>query len=243
MPKLRTLLMAPLLAFIFLISGCATTQQAEGVDDPLQGYNRMMYSFNNTVDTVIIKPVAKGYDAIVPDPISKGVSNFFSNLNEITVILNDLLQLKFGQAFHDTGRFLLNSTVGIAGVFDIASLSGMEKHDEDFGQTLGFWGIKPGPYVVLPFFGPRNFRDSFGLVGDIFTDPVVYIDDSGTRNAVAATRIIDTRANMLGVKKVLDEAAMDEYSYVRDAYMQHRRNLVYDGDPPDDEDFDVFSDD
>ncbi len=243
MPKLRTLLMAPLLAFTFLISGCATTQQADGVDDPLQGYNRMMYSFNNTVDTVIIKPVAKGYDAIVPDPISKGVSNFFSNLNEITVILNDLLQLKFGQAFHDTGRFLLNSTVGIAGVFDIASFSGMEKHNEDFGQTLGFWGIQPGPYVVLPFFGPRNFRDSFGLVGDIFTDPVVYINDSGTRNAVAATRIIDTRANMLGVKKVLDEAAMDEYSYVRDAYMQRRKNLVYDGEPPEDEDFDVFSDD
>ncbi|MBL1320019.1 MAG: VacJ family lipoprotein [Methylophaga sp.] len=226
------------LVAILLLSGCATTSQS---DDPLEGYNRAMYSFNDLADRAVLKPVAKVYDAITPDPISRGISNFFSNLNEITVILNDLLQFKFDQAAHDTGRFLLNSTVGFAGIFDVAGYAGHTKNNEDFGQTLGAWGVEPGAYVVLPFFGPRNVRDSFGLVADIYTDPVVYIDDNGTRNAFAATRIIDSRASLLGAKNVLEEAALDEYIFVRDAYLQRRQNLVYDGNPPE-EDFDVFSD-
>ena len=221
-----------------MLSGCATTNSSVGVNDPLEGYNRAMYSFNDTLDRAIIKPVAQGYDAVLPDPIQKGVSNIFSNLNEITVILNDLLQLKFGQALDDTGRFLLNSTVGFAGIFDVA---GYEGHDEDFGQTLGVWGVEPGAYVVLPLFGPRTVRDSFGLVADIYTDPVTYVDDVATRNALVALEVIDTRANLLGVSKVLEEAAEDQYSYVRDAYLQRRQNLVYDGNPPE-EDFDVFTD-
>ncbi|MDH5358104.1 MAG: VacJ family lipoprotein [Gammaproteobacteria bacterium] len=241
MSKLTMLIRINMLAIALIMSGCATTQHSEGVNDPLEGYNRAMYKFNDLLDRAITKPAAKGYDAIVPDPISKGISNFFSNLNEITVILNDLLQLKFGQAFHDTGRFVLNSTVGVAGLFDVAGYSGYEKHDEDFGQTLGVWGVKPGPYFVLPFFGPRNIRDTFGLIGDAFTDPVNYLDDPATRNGLYALRIIDNRANLLSVEKVLDEAAIDEYSYVRGAYLQRRQNLVYDGNPPE-EDFDVFSD-
>ena len=238
---MHTLIKAGFLSALISLSGCATTQQAEGVNDPLQGYNRAMYSFNDVLDRAIIKPVAKGYDTVVPAPISQGVSNFFSNLNDVTVILNDLLQLKFGQAFDDMGRFALNTTVGVAGVFDVAGLSGNEGHDEDFGQTLGYWGVKPGPYLVLPFFGPRNFRDTFGLVGDAYTNPVTYIDDVPTRNRLVGTRVVDTRANLLSASKVVDEAALDEYSYVRDAYTQHRKNLVYDGKPPE-EDFDVFSD-
>jgi len=234
-------LKAGLISAILLLSGCATTQTAEGVNDPFEGYNRAMYSFNDVMDRAVIKPVAKVYDTVLPEPISWGVSNFFSNLTEITVILNDLLQLKFGQAFDDMGRFALNSTVGIAGIFDVAGHAGHKKNDEDFGQTLGFWGVEPGPYVVLPLFGPRNVRDSFGLIGDTYTHPVTYIDHVPTRNQIVATGLVDKRANLLGVEKVLDEAALDEYSYVRDAYTQRRQNLVYDGNPPE-EDFDVFTD-
>ena len=222
-----------------MLSGCATT--SEGVNDPFENYNRTMYSINDTLDKAIIKPAAQGYDAVLPDAIERGVSNFFSNLNEITVILNDLLQLKFGQAIDDTGRFLLNSTVGIAGIFDVAGYAGYESHDEDFGQTLGVWGVEQGAYIVLPFFGPSTTRDTVGLVGDIFTDPVTYVDDAGARNALVALKVLDARANLLGVEKVLEEAAEDKYSYVRDAYLQRRENLVYDGNPPE-EDFDVFSD-
>jgi len=240
MTKFTLFIRVWLITAVALLSGCATTSTSN-VNDPLEGYNRVMYSFNNTLDKVIIKPAAISYDAVTPDPIQKGVSNFFSNLNEITVIINDLLQLKFGQAFHDTGRFLLNSTVGVAGIFDIAGYAGHEKHNEDFGQTLAVWGVDSGPYFVVPFFGPRTVRDTFGLVADIYTDPVTYIDHTATRNAVTAVQVIDHRANLLGTKEVLDEATDDEYVFVRDAYLQRRQNLIYDGNPPE-EDFDVFTD-
>ncbi len=230
-----------ILTSVILLSGCATTQHADGVNDPLEGYNRVMYGFNDAADRAVIKPAAQVYDAVLPDPIQKGVSNFFRNLNEITVIINDLLQLKFGQAFHDTGRFLLNTTVGVAGVFDVAGHAGYESHNEDFGQTLGYWGVDTGPYVVLPFFGPRTVRDTVGLVGDYYTDPVTYLEDNGARNALIILKAIDYRANLLGAEKILDEATDDEYIFVREAYLQRRQNLVYDGNPPE-ENFDVFSD-
>jgi len=240
MITLTSMFRAGLLASLLIVSGCATTGQSGDVNDPLEGYNRAMYSFNDHADTFIIKPAAKVYNAVLPDPISHGVSNFFSNLNEITVILNDLLQLKFGQAFHDTGRFVLNSTVGIGGLFDVAGHAGYEKHEEDFGQTLGVWGVGPGPYIVLPIFGPRDLRDTVGLVGDYYTDPVTYVKGPGANNAFRGVRAVDTRANLLKAEKVLDEAALDEYTYVRDAYLQRRQNLIFDGNPPE-EDFDVFS--
>ncbi|NQY27101.1 MAG: VacJ family lipoprotein [Piscirickettsiaceae bacterium] len=229
-----------LLASVVLLSGCATTSTSN-VNDPLEGYNRVMYSFNDTLDKVILKPAAIAYDSVTPDPIQKGVSNFFSNLNDITVIINDLLQLKFGQAFDDTGRFLLNSTVGVAGIFDIAGYAGHEKHNEDFGQTLAVWGVDSGPYFVLPLFGPRTIRDTVGLVGDVYTNPITYLEDTGARNALFALQVVDSRANLLGTKEVLDEATDDEYIFVRDAYLQRRQNLIYDGNPPE-EDFDVFTD-
>jgi len=241
MAKLSSFFRLGLVTAVLLMTGCATTDQSAGVYDPLEGYNRAMYKFNDAVDTAVLKPVAKGYDVVVPDPISHGVSNFFSNLNDITVIINDLLQGKFNQAYRDTYRFVVNSTVGVAGIFDVAGLNGFHKNNEDFGQTLGVWGAEPGAYVVLPFFGPRNVRDSFGLVGDMFTDPVMYVEGDDARLAIAGTRVIDTRANLLKAEKVLDEAALDEYSYIRDAYMQRREHLVYDGTPPE-EDFDVFED-
>lgn len=241
MSKITPVLKVGLIASTLFLTACATTQQSNGTNDPLEGYNRFMYSFNDTVDKAVTKPVAQGYDAVMPDPVSKGVSNFFSNLDDVTVIINDVLQFKFSQALSDTGRFLMNSTVGIAGLMDIASDHGLEKHNEDFGQTLGYWGVEPGAYVVLPFFGPRNVRDTFGLVGDYYTDPLTYVEGPGARNAFHITQIIDNRANLLSAEKVLDEAALDEYSYVRDAYLQQRLNLVYDGNPPEEE-FDVFED-
>lgn len=243
MTHLRTVFRLGVVALVLFMTGCATTNQSAGVSDPLEGYNRAMYKFNDAVDTAVLKPVAKGYDAVVPDPISQGVSNFFSNLNDITVIINDLFQGKFYQAYRDTHRFVLNTTVGVAGIFDVASLSGFTKNNEDFGQTLGVWGAEPGAYVVLPFFGPRNVRDTFGLVGDMFTDPVMYVEGDDARLALAGTRVVDTRANLLKAEKVLDQAATDEYSYVRDAYMSRRQYLVFDGNPPMNDEFDVFEED
>jgi len=240
MSNLSSFFRLSLIAALLLMTGCATTNQSAGVNDPLEGYNRAMYKFNDVLDTAVIKPVAKGYDTVMPAPLSHGVSNFFSNLNDITVIVNDLLQGKFYQAYRDTYRFVLNTTVGVAGVFDVASLNGFTKNNEDFGQTLGVWGADPGAYVVLPIFGPRNVRDSFGLVGDLFTDPVMYVEGDDARFAIAGTRLIDTRAGLLKAEKVLNEAAFDEYSYIRDAYMQRRQHLVFDGNPPED-DFDVFA--
>lgn len=239
MTLLKTLTRVSLFAALIALTGCATTQSAS--NDPLEGYNRAMYKFNDAVDTVVLKPVSQGYDTIVPAPISQAISNFFSNLGDIGVVINDLLQGKFDQAADDTGRFLLNSTVGFAGIFDVATDAGLPKNNEDFGQTLGAWGVEPGAYVVLPFFGPRTVRDSFGLVGDYFTDPVTYVEGPGAENAFRGTRLVDDRAALLKTEKVLDEAAYDEYIYVRDAYLQRRLNLVYDGNPPE-EDFDVFSD-
>ncbi len=233
-----------MIAMLALLSGCASTY--DNPQDPYESYNRAMYKFNDTLDKAVIKPVAQGYDFIVPEPVSWGISNFFSNLNEITVIINDLLQGKFEQAAHDAGRFGLNSTVGVFGIFDVAGHAGYKKNNEDFGQTLGVWGAEPGAYIVLPLFGPRNVRDTFGLVGDMFTDPVMYVEGDDARLALAATRLIDTRARLLGTSKVLDEASDDQYEYIRNAYLQRRQYLVYDGNPPNaddnNEDFDLFDD-
>lgn len=240
MLDLKAVFRFSLVGLVLLFTGCATTQHSDE-RDPFESYNRAMYKFNDTVDRVVLKPVAKGYDAVVPEAISWGISNFFHNLNDITVAVNSLLQGKFSQAADDTGRFLLNSTVGVAGIFDVAGHAGNKKRNEDFGQTLGVWGAEPGPYIVLPFFGPRTVRDSFGLVGDMFTDPVMYVEGPGARNAIVATRVVDTRAGLLKTERVLAEATDDEYAYVRDAYLQRRQFLVYDGNPPDDE-FDLFDD-
>lgn len=231
-----------MVAVLALMSGCASTY--DNPQDPYEGYNRAMYKFNDTLDKAVLKPVAKGYDTVVPEPISWGISNFFSNLNEITVIINGLLQGKFEQAAQDTGRFALNTTVGVFGIFDVAGHAGYEKNNEDFGQTLGAWGAEPGAYIVLPFFGPSTVRDTFGLVGDILTDPVTYVNHDETQIALAATRVIDTRASLLKASKVVSEASDDEYAYIRDAYLQRRQYLVYDGNPPNDadEDFDLFDD-
>ncbi len=229
-----------LAATTLVLTGCATTQHQSDVNDPLEGYNRVMYSFNDKVDSAILKPVAQSYDFIMPSPLNKGVSNFFSNLDDITVVVNDVLQFKFIQAFHDTSRFAINSTIGVIGFMDVASDLGYKKNNEDFGQTLGAWGVGTGPYIVLPLLGPSGARDAVGLVGDYYTDPVTYVTGPAARNPFVITKVVDTRAGLLSAEKVVDEAAFDEYVFVRDAYLQRRLNLVHDGNPP--EDFDVFED-
>lgn len=228
---LKSLLAA--LAMAGLLGGCATSGNPK---DPIEGFNRAMFAFNEGLDTVLIKPVAQGYDAALPTPVRTGVTNFFGNIADLFIGVNNLLQGKPDQAVSDIGRVLINSTVGILGIFDIATEAGLEKHEEDFGQTFGRWGIGNGAYVVIPVFGPRTVRDTAGLVLDMAVDPVGNVDHVATRNSLAALRLIDTRADLLPADKVIEEAALDKYAYVRDGYLQRRRNLVHDGNAPREQD-------
>jgi len=227
--RARSVLAACLLLLVGALSGCAHTNTR----DPLEPLNRGIFAFNDAVDNVVVKPVAMGYRAVLPQFVRTGVSNFFSNLDDITVIVNGFLQLKIPQAVSDSGRFLINTTVGVLGLFDVATHLGLEKHNEDFGQTLGYWGIGSGPYLVLPFLGPSSLRDGLGRWADYaFLDPVIQIDHMRTRNQVLALRATQYREQLLDSEKVLEAAAIDRYAFLRDAYLQRRRNLVYDGNPP-----------
>lgn len=230
-----------LLSLVLSLSACATTGERDP-QDPFESYNRAAHEFNYQADRFVLKPVAQVYDTVVPEAISWGISNFFSNLNEISVVINDLLQGKFEQAAHDAGRFALNTTVGVGGIFDVAGHAGHHKNNEDFGQTLGAWGVESGPYLVLPFLGPSTVRDTAALPVDMYTDPVMYVEGDDARLALVATRVIDLRASMLGSERVLAAATDDNYLYIREAFLQRRQNLVYDGNPPMDDEFDVFED-
>lgn len=211
-----------------VLAGCSTGNPK----DPLEGYNRAMFSFNEGVDKYALKPIAQGYEAAVPLPGRTGVSNFFGNIGDLWIGVNNLLQGKPVQAASDLGRVLINSTAGIGGLFDIATEVGLEKHEEDFGQTLGRWGVGDGAYIVWPIVGPRTARDSLGFGVDMFADPVAYLGKVSTRNSLYGTRFVDTRASFLPADRALNEASLDKYAYVRDAYLQRRRSLIYDGRPP-----------
>jgi phospholipid-binding lipoprotein MlaA len=211
------------------VSGAA---HAGNPNDPIEGFNRAIFSFNEGLDNVVLRPVAKGYDAVMPNPVKTGVSNFFGNIADVFIGVNNVLQGKVRDGFSDFGRVAVNSTVGLLGVIDWASDWGMDKHEEDFGQTFGRWGAAPGAYVVLPLFGPRDVRDVFGLAVDMYADPVSNVEDVPARNTAVAIRLISDRAALLPADKVIEEAALDKYSYIRDAYLQRRRNLVFDGRPP-----------
>ena len=232
----RKLIAASLLILASVLSGCAH----QNVRDPLEPLNRGIYTFNDAVDRAVVKPLAQGYRAVLPQVVQTGISNFFSNLDDITVILNNLLQLKIPQAVSDTGRFVINSTIGLLGFIDVATHLGLEKHNEDFGQTLGYWGIGNGPYLVLPFLGPSSLRDGIGRWVDARTDPVRWEDHIRTRNQFLVTRVINTRARLLDSEKVIDAAAIDRYAFIRDAYLQRRRSLVFDGNPPPEKEFEEF---
>ncbi len=215
--------------FALTLSACAST----GNNDPLEGMNRGIYKFNDVTDKAVIKPIAGAYKAVLPSPVRSGVNNFFGNLGTFVSVINDLLQFKFDKALTGAGRFVINSTFGIAGLVDVASMDGIEKRNEDFGQTLGHWGVGSGPYIVLPFLGPSSVRDTTGLVVDtIAFDPLAYVDDPATRNSARALKILDKRAQLLPGSDLLDEAALDPYAFMRDAYFQRRQNQIYDGNAP-----------
>jgi phospholipid-binding lipoprotein MlaA len=212
------------------LAGCATT--SGNPKDSAEGFNRAMFAFNETVDSAVIKPVATGYDAVLPDPVKTGVGNFFGNLGDLWIGINNLLQGKPATAVSDGMRFAVNTTFGIVGLIDIATPMGLEKHDEDFGQTLGRWGVGDGTYLVWPFIGSRTVRDTAGFVVDFAADPVANIDHVPSRNTLYALRVIETRASLLPADKVVEEAALDKYAYLRDAYLQRRKSLIHDGNPP-----------
>jgi phospholipid-binding lipoprotein MlaA len=221
---------------LFALGGCAQLPGPPDERDPFESYNRSMYAFNDALDRTLLRPVAEVYSEYTPSPVKTGVGNFFSNLGDVRVLLNDILQFKFAQAASDFSRLVWNSTVGLFGLLDVASSLELPKHDEDFGQTLAVWGIGDGPYLVLPFFGPSTVRDTVGLAGDLSADPLRYIiEDDTTYLGAVAMRALNKRANLLSATRVLDQAAIDPYVFVRDAYLQHRRNLIYDGNPPPDE--------
>lgn len=195
--------------------------------DPWESWNRKVFVFNDTADRWVLKPVAKGYRWVMPDMLETGVSNVFSNLFEVTTITNDLLQGKFSQALSDSGRFLINSTIGLAGLFDVASPLGLDKHREDFGQTLGVWGVGSGPYIVVPFLGSYTLRSGAGGIAESqTTDLVQYIDPTRSRNQVWLGRIISNRANLIAAEQLITG---DRYSFIRDAYLQQRDFLLKDG--------------
>jgi len=232
-----TLRLAGACIAIALTTGCATT----GADprDPIEPVNRAVFKFNDTVDRTVLKPVAQGYRAAVPELVRHGVSNFFSNLWDPWIALNQVLQGKVEEGATDLMRFVTNTTFGLGGIFDVASEGGMEKHNEDFGQTLGVWGLETGPYLVLPILGPSNVRDGTGRVADSFghlaqrgPEWLDFEHDVAWRNSLLAAELIDTRAQLLDASNVLEEAALDRYSFVRNAYLQRRRSLVHDGNPP-----------
>ena len=218
--------------FVFLATNLVIA--GENSRDPYEGFNRTMYSVNEALDNVALKPVAKAYDAAVPLPVKAGVGNFFGNTGDLWIGANSAMQGKFGDAGIDIARLLVNSTVGIFGLFDVASELGLEKHEEDLGQTLAVWGVPGGAYFFWPFIGPRTARDTFGWLGDSYADPVwsARTRSIAVRNSLVATRFVDIRASLLPADKVIDEGALDKYAYVRDAYLQRRRNQIFDGRPP-----------
>ena len=232
--QIRTSLLKKLFLFFSLIilSACASVPGGSTEGDPLESYNRAMFSFNDTLDEYVLKPVSEGYDAVLPSPVKTGVSNVFSNLDDIFVILNDILQFKFVQAIEDTSRFIFNSTFGLFGLIDVATPIGLPKHNEDFGQTLATWGVGSGPYVVLPFFGSKTLRGTGGFVIESAYDPLYSIKNDDAMWGSVSLRAIDSRYKLLGASRIAEQAAVDKYSFIRDAYLQHRKNLVFDGNPP-----------
>lgn len=218
-----------------LLSACATTAKPVPRDydarDPFEPINRGIYRFNERVDRAILRPTARAYRAVLPQFVRVGVGNVFSNINDVRVVLNNTLQGKFTTAYADFGRVAINSTLGMLGLFDIASEAGIEKHNEDFGQTLGWWGVGDGPFIMLPLFGPSTARDTIGFAVDYLTDPVTYVDPTSSRNQLGATRLVNRRADLLDATSVL-KTTLDPYQFMRDGYLQRRKNLIFDGNPP-----------
>lgn len=216
-----------------LLAGSCATVSAPDERDPWESFNRSIYTFNDTFDKAIARPVAEAYQTVTPDFMETGISNFFSNLDDVVVFVNDLLQFKFEQAAADLSRFVYNTTFGLLGFIDVATHMELPKHDEDFGQTLAAWGLGDGAYLVLPFLGPSSVRDATGLVVDLsYLDPVTSVEDDEARWSLIALRAIDRRADLLEATRIMEKSGIDPYVFMRNAYYQVRENQIYDGNPP-----------
>jgi phospholipid-binding lipoprotein MlaA len=228
---LCTLIMRSTVALVvgmtLLVSGCAAPAKKDP-RDPFERVNRATYKFNDSLDRAVLKPVAKGYKKVTPSFVQTGVSNFFSNLEQPTIIVSDLLQAKFKPAFSDTGRFLMNTTIGLGGLLDPATAAGLDKNDEDLGQAFGKWGIGPGPYLMVPLFGPSDLRDGIGSVGQVYTDPLHYVERDAWRYGLNGLGAINTRVGLLETDQALANT-FDKYAFIRNAYLQRREYLVTDG--------------
>ena len=237
MPNSKLFILIGIILSTLLMSGCATVDTPDP-RDPWEGWNRNVQSFNDGLDDYAMKPVAKGYRWIMPTFADRAVTNVFSNIDDIGVFINDFLQGKFAQSGKDAGRFVVNTTAGIGGLFDVASMIDLPKNREDFGQTLGVWGVPTGPYLVLPLFGPSSPRGVVGIVGDAAMNPITYIGSPYISGGLFALNAIDMRADNLSTERIADEAAVfGRYEFFKNAYLAQRRYLVLDGDVPEDEEF------
>ncbi len=231
----RFLRWAAIAALSVILTGCASTRvPGAGSDprDPYENYNRAMFEFNRKLDDNVLKPVATGYVNVVPSFMRTAVGNFFANIGDVWTAVNNYLQGKPKDGTSDVARVVFNSTIGIAGLIDVATPMGLPKHEEDFGQTLGVWGTKSGPYVVLPFFGSSTLRDTFAKPVDLYADPLTASNNVPVRakNSGRALRIVDDRAALLDTGTLMEGAALDPYQFFRDAYLQRRESRIRDGD-------------
>jgi len=217
---------------LLLLSGCATLGEERDPRDPWEGFNRGVYRFNDVFDEYLARPVARGYVKALHQEIRTRIGNFFANLADPLIGVNNFLQGKFEDGVNDWARFAFNSTFGLFGLHDFASDAGLEKHNEDFGQTFGRWGTGTGPYLVLPLLGSSTVRDGVGTGVDWWVDPMGEIQPDGVKYSLIALRVVNLRADLLEASRILEEAALDRYVFQRDAYLQRRRSLVYDGRPP-----------
>ena len=225
MANARTWVLASTLGLSALLTGCATGPNANP-RDPLEPYNRAMFSFNDAVDSAVLQPVATGYTNITPRPVRTGVTNFFNNLGDLWSALNNALQLKGEGAYNSIVRFTTNTVFGLGGLIDIASAADIERHKQDFGLTMAHYGMPSGAYIVWPLMGPSTVRDSVGMVVDWQGDSVGYLNDVGARNSLYALRVVNTRANLLNTSSLVESAALDKYSFTRDAYLQLRQRAA-----------------
>ena len=239
-PNSPVSLLAVLLA-VALLTGCAGTQTIDGEvnPDPYEENNRSFYKFNDALDRHIMTPVAKKYVNVTPEPVRDGIANFFDNLEYLNVILHSFLQGKLGQGINDLTRFVVNSTLGLGGLIDVATDMGLEEHDEDLGQTLAVWGVKPGAYLYIPFLGPYTARNSPDVASSYFTNPFTYIATLYLL-PVSVLNMVNDRANLLEASEFVNEASIDPYSFTREAYLQQRRYLIHDGNPPSEGYDDIF---
>ncbi len=223
---------------VVFVQGCAVGPNVNPAD-PIEPFNRAVFNFNDGLDRTILRPVATAYDQVTPSPVKTGVRNFFGNISDVWSVVNNLLQFKLKESVETFMRVSVNSTFGFGGVLDIGTEAGLARNEQDFGQTLGVWGFAPGAYVVLPLFGPSSVRDTVGTVVDTSADLVTNSRNVPTRNSLSVLRVVDARAELLGATKLLDEAALDKYSFTRDLYLQRRAASISKGSVVKEERFDL----